>query len=141
MEMGHLMHHIDNNQMISDVPMETLHSNESFCAKKITMKQPMSYETVLYVTEDGLCKGCGNSGNSGRKPGLHRQRYNQSTLPNSSSAYMVVQSSKASDWRGSYHITPFFCHLPYATVGLFSVRGRCGGYIMTVTDITVFTFK
>jgi hypothetical protein len=21
------------------------------------------------------------------------------------------------------------------------VRGRCGGYIMTVTDITVFTFK
>jgi hypothetical protein len=42
--------------MISWVPMETLQSNESFCAKKITVKQLMSHETVLYVTEDGRVK-------------------------------------------------------------------------------------
>jgi hypothetical protein len=55
MEMGHLKQYIDNNQMISGVPMETLQNNRSFCAK-ITMKQLMSHETVLNVTENGCIK-------------------------------------------------------------------------------------
>jgi hypothetical protein len=38
-------------------------------------------------------------------------------------------------------VTHFLCGLPYATIGLFSVRGRRGGYITTVTDITVFSFQ
>jgi hypothetical protein len=42
--------------MISWVPVETPQSNESFCAKEIIVKELMSHETVLYVTEDGHVK-------------------------------------------------------------------------------------
>jgi predicted transcriptional regulator len=35
---------------------KTLQCRESFYAKKITMKQLMSHETVLYATEDGFVK-------------------------------------------------------------------------------------
>jgi hypothetical protein len=42
--------------MISWVPMETPQNNESFCAKEITVKELMSHETVLHVTEFGHVK-------------------------------------------------------------------------------------
>jgi hypothetical protein len=35
------MQYVDNNQMISWVPMESMQSKESIFAKKITMKQLM----------------------------------------------------------------------------------------------------
>jgi hypothetical protein len=50
------MQYTDNTKTISWVPMESMQSKESICAKKITMKQLMSHETLLHVTEDGCVK-------------------------------------------------------------------------------------
>jgi hypothetical protein len=64
-------------------------------AKRVSVQRRSQWN--IWCHKGRPCKGCENYGTSRRKPDLHRQRYNQSIPSNSSSPYMVVQSTEPSD--------------------------------------------